>query len=172
MIGIDQKNGAYRVSVEYWKDGKRIRKTKRLPKAVDIETARMVERRMLGEDCPALADALRGCPAGRAGVVYALKNEGAPGLIKVGMTRNSVWSRIKNLSTGYPQDWEVVEECGVKDPEYVERALHAHWSLWRETMNRELFRIEEAEVRKAFAVCRELCEVDLSAAINVIGAKR
>lgn len=41
MIGIDPKNGAYRVSAEYWSEGRRIRKTKRLPKGVDLETAQI-----------------------------------------------------------------------------------------------------------------------------------
>lgn len=173
MITIDPKNGAFRVSVEYWKDGKRIRKTKRLPVGVDdIETAKVIERRLLGEDDPRLSDALARCPSGKPGTVYALKNECAPGLIKVGMTRNSVHSRIKNLSTAFPKNWEVVEQCMVKDPEHVEGVLHAHWFQRRATNNRELFRLDEAEIRKAFALCGELCGVDLSAAIATIGAKR
>lgn len=172
MIGIDPKNGAYRVSVEYWSEGRRIRKTKRLPKGVDLETAQIIERRMLGDDNPKLTDALKRCPNGKAGAVYALKNDGAPGLIKIGMTRNTVGERIKNLSTGYAQNWEVVDECQVRDPEYVERALHEHWSSVRAASNKELFRLKEDEVMKVFALCRDLCEIDLMAAIMKIGAKR
>jgi len=60
------------------------------------------------------------------GYVYAMTNEGMPGLVKIGMTCESPDERAKELSsaTGVPYPFKVIVCKKVYDPRAKEAAIH------------------------------------------------
>jgi hypothetical protein len=99
------------------------------------------------------------------GSIYAARNEYFPGLVKIGMTRNSVSRRLTNLSCSLPADFELICEAYVANPEAVEATIHLHFANARVRANREFFRIGEAEAIAAFVIARDAAGYDLNAAL-------
>jgi hypothetical protein len=81
--------------------------------------------------------------------VYVLVNPAMPGIVKIGMTRESdAGARIAALSssTAVPLPFECVYACNVPDALTVERAIHRAFGPDRINPSREFFRIESSRV--------------------------
>lgn len=79
------------------------------------------------------------------GIVYALINEAMPGLVKIGISSNTVEMRKDQLyfgCSGVPLPFECVYACKVKDYKKAEKALHVVFAPDRINPNREFFKIE------------------------------
>ncbi len=76
--------------------------------------------------------------------IYVLTNEAMPGLIKVGMTTDTVESRLTALSgaTGVPLPFECYFAAEVKDAARTEKTLHQLFSETRINAKREFFRLD------------------------------
>lgn len=71
-----------------------------------------------------------------------------PGIVKIGVTQDSVENRCKTISkaTGVPTPFEVEYECTVDDCYKVEKALQAAFAPYRVNDNREFFKVTTAQV--------------------------
>lgn len=82
------------------------------------------------------------------GIVYILRNEAMPGLLKIGRTDAETTERMASLySTGVPLPFECVKAVEVADGDEAHRleaALHTAFDEQRCNPNREFFRIGEA----------------------------
>ena len=83
-----------------------------------------------------------------ASIVYVLKNEAMPGLLKIGMTeQDSPDERMKQLhTTGVPLPFECIKAVEVSDNQQakqIEDALHQAFDPHRVNPKREFFRIAE-----------------------------
>lgn len=90
-------------------------------------------------------------------LIYVLKNEAMPGLVKIGLTTDTVESRISNLSasTGVPLPYEC--HFAAEIPEEVnlvklERTLHQLFSEHRINPKREFFKVEPEKVVLALSI--------------------
>lgn len=83
-----------------------------------------------------------------SGIVYVLSNEGMPGLLKIGMTRqDDVAQRMSELyTTSVPFQFNCVYACRVDDCKKVENALHTAFSTDRVNPKREFFRMSADRV--------------------------
>lgn len=79
-----------------------------------------------------------------SGIVYILKNEGMPKLLKIGFTRKNVARRIAELSasTSVPFPFECVLAKRVEDAKGLERALHQAFDRFRVNPRREFFEMD------------------------------
>lgn len=59
-------------------------------------------------------------------LIYVLKNEAMPGLVKIGLTTDTVKSRISNLSssTGVPLPFECHFASDIPEKVKLEKTLH------------------------------------------------
>ena len=86
------------------------------------------------------------------GIIYILKNECIPGLLKIGFTTKDAYSRAKEISTatGVPKPFEVkfIYECN--DPYSVEQEIHNELNGVGKRINRkrEFFELELQEAIK------------------------
>ena len=170
---IEHIDGKTKISVSGTINGERIRKTKIVPLALSDEDAQRYAMSMVDADFNAkesIRKVIEGCQQDN-GHVYAIKNEYLPGLVKIGMSRNTVHERVRNLNTAYPVDWEIVACESVQHVAAIERFLHAHFSEVRVNRNREFFRISEDDAAKAIRLCHEIDGVDMMAAIMKIGTR-
>ena len=89
-----------------------------------------------------------------ADVVYVLKNAAMPGLVKIGMTGDSVEVRLTQLSahTGVPLAFECHFAAEVKDGPKIEKLLHQLFSEQRVNPKREFFRIDPEKVVLAISI--------------------
>jgi hypothetical protein len=88
------------------------------------------------------------------GFVYIFTNKSLPGLVKIGMTFENPKERAKQLSsTSVPHPFEVFGCVKVNKPKKVERKTHKHLKKFRETENREFFKLEP---EKALAVLERI----------------
>lgn len=81
--------------------------------------------------------------------VYVLTNPAMPGIIKIGMTRESdAGARIAQLSahTGVPLPFDCVYACNVPDARSVEKAFHFAFGPNRLSPSREFFRVDAERV--------------------------
>lgn len=87
-------------------------------------------------------------------IVYILTNEAMPGLVKVGLTTDSVESRISQLSThsGVPLPFECYFAAEVNDCGKLEKALHKLFSEHRVNPKREFFKIDPEKVVLAISI--------------------
>jgi hypothetical protein len=171
IVTFDEKRGRFRVTQNETVDGKRIRKTKLCPEAWTEAQAYQFAERMLSARLPwkdQLRKSILSKPQDR-GAVYLIKNEYMRGLIKIGMTRNTVHERIRNLGTAHPGKWLIVESAIFNHAEDVERALHRHFADRREEKGREFFRITDDMAIAALRECHEVDGVSLTSAVNGIG---
>ena len=100
-----------------------------------------------------------------SGIVYMLKNEAMPGIVKIGKTsRSDPNIRISELyTTGVPLPFECVIAMTVDDEQAVESALHTAFGPSRVNPRREFF---EIEAEQAEAVLRLVGLEDVTPAIN------
>ncbi|MDC0319414.1 GIY-YIG nuclease family protein [Verrucomicrobia bacterium] len=83
------------------------------------------------------------------GFVYILTNDSFPGLIKVGMTDGDPKERARKLSTtSVPHPFKVFGCVQVHDPQRIEKLAHKKLINYRESQNREFFKIEPEEALK------------------------
>jgi hypothetical protein len=87
-------------------------------------------------------------------IVYVLTNEAMPGLVKIGLTGDSVESRIANLnsSAAVPLPFECYYAAEVDDMNRVERILHNLFAEYRVNPRREFFRIDPEKVVVALSI--------------------
>ncbi|WP_215779110.1 GIY-YIG nuclease family protein [Paludibacterium sp. B53371] len=90
-------------------------------------------------------------------IIYVLTNEAMPGLVKIGLTTDSVESRIANLSshTGIPLPFECHFAAEIPDDiklEKIEKTLHQLFSEHRVNPKREFFKLEPEKVVLALSI--------------------
>lgn len=97
----------------------------------------------------------------RLQIVYILTNPSMPGLVKIGRTTN-LEARIASLSssTSVPEAFEVAYAAYVEDASFVERAMHAAFSLHR-MPGREFFRLPVANAIAALSLA-EVEQVEIN----------
>lgn len=80
----------------------------------------------------------------KEGFVYVMSNPSMPGLVKIGIARESVEKRKKSLSSpsGVPTPFVIEYACKVTDCKAVEDALLTAFTRDRINMSREFFRID------------------------------
>jgi len=87
-------------------------------------------------------------------IIYVLTNEAMPGLVKVGLTTDSVEVRIGQLSahSGVPLPFECYFAAEVKDCAKLEKTLHQLFSEGRVNPKREFFKIDPEKVVLAISI--------------------
>jgi hypothetical protein len=84
------------------------------------------------------------------GIVYILRNEGMPGLVKIGYTTSPLIQRIRSLNnTSVPFDFECVFAARVADCLKVETLIHTVFSDKRVNPKREFFLLEAEQAKAA-----------------------
>ena len=89
-----------------------------------------------------------------ADIVYVLTNEAMPSLIKIGLTAESVESRLTALSshTGVPLAFECYFAAEVKNGVRIEKTLHQLFAEYRINPRREFFRLDPEKVVLAISI--------------------
>ena len=89
-----------------------------------------------------------------AQIVYLLTNEAMPGIVKIGMTTDSVESRIGQLNShsGVPLPFECFFAAEVDSCSRIEKILHQLFSEQRINPKREFFRVEPERVVLAISI--------------------
>lgn len=174
MVEYDEEKGAFRVVIDKIIDGKRIRKTKLLPNGSTFQTAEKIEASLLDEHLTFREQIQLIVQESKPerGHIYAVRNLYFPGIVKIGMTANSVHSRIKNLSSAVPADFELVHTVFVNHALAIEQSLHAHFCKFRVNLGREFFKIDESSAIEALNVAFEVDGASLNDAVFAIGRKR
>ena len=87
-------------------------------------------------------------------IVYVLTNEAMPGLIKIGLTSDTVEARLTNLSshTGVPLPFECYFAAEVKDGGRIEKTLHQLFAEFRINPKREFFRLDPEKIVLAISI--------------------
>lgn len=87
-------------------------------------------------------------------IVYVLTNEAMPGLVKIGLTNDSVEARLTQLSshTGVPLAFECYFAAEVKDGARIEKTLHLLFAEARINPKREFFRLDPEKVVLAISI--------------------
>lgn len=97
------------------------------------------------------------------GFIYFASNPAFPGLLKVGMTSLDPQSRLQALdTTGLPRGFVLEFSCRVRDARGCETALHGILAGYRDTSEREFFRLEPPRAL-------ELCASTMGAFLFVSG---
>lgn len=82
-----------------------------------------------------------------AGIIYALRNEAMPGLVKIGRTSRDVTARMREVyGTGVPLPFECIVAREVEEAAEVEKALHEAFEPYRINAQREFFQIEARQI--------------------------
>jgi len=175
IVTHDVEKDRYRIKIDGLVDGKRVRKTKLLPRGISLDQAYLFAEKIFAAPVEfTFKDELARAVSGRPkdpGSVYFIKNPNLYGLVKIGMTRSTVHERIQNLSTAHFNRWEIIDKAYVHHPEIVEMCLHRHFNSLRKVSNREFFRMTDDMAMEAALACREIDGIDLMAAISTIGRK-
>ncbi len=89
-----------------------------------------------------------------AEIVYVLTNEAMPGLVKVGLTTDTVEARISHLSShsGVPLPFECYFAAEVQDCSRIEKILHQLFAELRVNPKREFFRVDPEKVVLAISI--------------------
>ena len=89
-----------------------------------------------------------------ANVVYVLTNEAMPGIVKIGLTNDTVESRLSSLNShsGVPLPFECFFAAEVDSCSRVERILHQLFSEHRINPKREFFRLDPEKVALAISI--------------------
>lgn len=173
IVTQDEATGRYRFKINEMIDGKRVRKTKLLPAGFSMAQAYKYAELLYSGPLSfqdQLAINIVDHPE-QPGTVYFIQNQSLPALVKIGMTRRSVYERIKAMSTGHAYPWKIICHGLMKHPDIVEETLHHYLSNYRECHNREFFRMTAEAANEALDVCMEVDGTDLSAIINTIGRR-
>lgn len=84
------------------------------------------------------------------GIVYILRNEGMPGLVKIGYTSAELVQRIRSLNnTSVPFDFECIYAARVADCLKVEMLIHTVFADKRVNPRREFFLVEPEQAKAA-----------------------
>jgi hypothetical protein len=114
-----------------------------------------------GDWCRSAAEIARGGNHPMPEIVYVLTNEAMPGLIKIGLTSDSVEARLTTLSshTGVPLAFECyfaaeVKDgaAEVKDGARIEKTLHQLFGEFRINPKREFFRLDPEKIVLAISI--------------------
>lgn len=171
MQAIRVSDGKFKLVVNTTVDGRRIRKTKMLPGNVaDEAEALRIGRVIFGGPNGLILETLSGLlnlPSD-PGAVYFAKNAGHPGVVKIGMTRTSVWDRMRNLSTAQPKPWTLIGFSHVRHAKTVESILHQHFSKQRIVSNREFFTLTDDVAIQTLSACDAADGISMSRAIGMI----
>ena len=90
----------------------------------------------------------------KQGWVYVLTNQGMPGLIKIGFTKNLPQQRARELyGTGVAYPFEVVYQVQCHQYQAVEKAVHAHLDDKRVNGGREFFACTVEEAARVIRTC-------------------
>ncbi|HEY5347613.1 MAG TPA: GIY-YIG nuclease family protein [Rhizomicrobium sp.] len=88
-------------------------------------------------------------------IVYVVRNEAMPGLIKIGRTSGNLADRIKGLyqgQPGVPLPFELFYACEVQNSAFVEAQLHDAFGDHRVSKSREFFRLAPERARAALSI--------------------
>lgn len=87
-------------------------------------------------------------------IIYVLTNEAMPGLAKIGLTGDSVATRISQLNAvpGVPLPFECYYAAEVDNMKRVESLLHQLFSEHRINPKREFFKVDPEKVVLALAI--------------------
>ena len=87
-------------------------------------------------------------------IVYVFTNEAMPGLVKIGLTADSVEARLTQLSshTGVPLPFECYFAAEVEDCVRIEKILHQLFAEFRINPRREFFRLDKEKVVLAISI--------------------
>lgn len=87
-------------------------------------------------------------------IVYVLTNEAMPGIVKIGLTTDSVESRLAGLNShsGVPLPFECYFAAEVDSCTRIERILHQLFSEHRINPRREFFRVDPEKVVLAISI--------------------
>lgn len=87
-------------------------------------------------------------------IVYVLTNEAMPGIVKIGLTTDSVESRLSSLNShsGEPLPFECFFAAEVDSCTRIERILHQLFSDARINPKREFFRVDPEKVVLAISI--------------------
>jgi activator of 2-hydroxyglutaryl-CoA dehydratase len=84
---------------------------------------------------------------GEKGIVYIVTNKAMPDLIKIGITKDNIKSRLNSLSnTSVPYPFDCEYACEIDDYETVEKILHTAFQDFRVNPNREFFKMDKSRV--------------------------
>jgi len=84
------------------------------------------------------------------GIVYLLRNEAMPGLVKIGFTTTELTQRIRSLNTtSVPFDFECIYAARVANCLQVEMLLHQVFGDKRVNPRREFFLVEPEQAKAA-----------------------
>ena len=83
-------------------------------------------------------------------IVYILINQAMPGIIKIGITDNSIEQRMKELDkTSTPLPFECYFAKKVSDNKFIESKMHEAFDSFRIRQNREFFRMDPNAAKAA-----------------------
>jgi len=90
------------------------------------------------------------------GIVYILTNDAMPGIIKIGITEDSVENRIKTLdNTSLPLPFRFYFAIESKRYKTIERNMHDAFAAFRVRENREFFRMDPERAVSALKIAGE-----------------
>lgn len=87
------------------------------------------------------------------GIVYILTNDAMPGIIKIGITDDSVENRIKSLdNTSLPMPFRFYFAIESKRYKEIEKLVHDTFSAFRVRENREFFKMDPERAVSALRI--------------------
>jgi hypothetical protein len=162
MVTFDDARNAFVVKIDIRVNGKRIRSREILPVGATLEEAEGYEQKLLGRS-PAnpmskLAEKLGALLSDEKdpGFIYAVSNSAFPNLIKIGMTKRSVESRLSEMGTGTPGEWRIIARAYLSHALGAEKLLHNHFSEFRVNDRREFFDVLPFTAQKAIRECAKI----------------
>jgi len=91
------------------------------------------------------------------GSIYIAGNQYMPELIKIGMTRRSIWRRLEEFhTTNSPCEWSCWYDFKTENADEVEKKIHKHFEKFRVSKNREFFKIDADD---AWGEILKICDV-------------
>jgi hypothetical protein len=98
------------------------------------------------------------------GIVYIVTNRAMPGILKIGITKDNMKSRLNSLSnTSVPYSFDCEYACEIDDYEAVEKILHTTFQDFRVNPNREFFNVDKSRV---IPLLEHFCIRDITDEIN------
>lgn len=90
-----------------------------------------------------------------ANIIYVLKNEAMPDLLKIGRTDRDVLQRVRDLdNTSVPLPFQCLYAAEVNDAKFVEDRIHKTFADKRLRTNREFFRVALEQVIAAIELAQ------------------
>jgi hypothetical protein len=106
----------------------------------------------------------------KSGIVYILKNEAMPGIVKVGLTKDLKQRLLSLNDTNVPLPFECFYARRVDDMQFVEKRLFDAFADSRVSPRREFFRVLPERIKAALEIApgKEV-KVDESAIVQLPG---